>query len=215
MLASATRPTHSPEPDIISFRTSKMRIGITLTSSLDVDQKYIDLTEKVASAIASKNYGIVYGGTDYGMMRKLAETYKKSGGRDLCGVFAKDLMEVTKNYTKFSSLDEEHVVDTVEERKRKIISLSDAYLILPGGYGTLEEIGSIVGGQANKLYPKPSAFLNYEGFYDYLFKFLDEVFNKRFSRIQKDELFFISDNLEEVMVYFREYSSKNLKDKFV
>lgn len=192
-----------------------MRIGITLTSSLDVDHKYIDLTDKVASTLAVKKYGIVYGGTAYGMMNKLAESYKSAGGDDLCGVMAKDLMAVTKNYEKFAELDEEHTVETMEDRKAKIISLSDAYIILPGGYGTFEEIGSIIGGQANKMYSKPIAFFNFEGYYDTLFQFLEEMFEQKFSKIRPSEVFFRSDNLEEILSFFETYSTKELKDKFV
>lgn len=192
-----------------------MRIGITLTSSLDVDQRYIDLTDVVAKTIATSGNGIVYGGTDYGMMSRLAESYKLAGGKDLCGVMAKDLMSVTKNYKKFDGLDEEHVVNTMEDRKRKIIELSDAYIILPGGWGTFEEIGSIVGGQANKLYSKPIAFFNFEGYYDTLFDFLQKMFREKFSRINPNEIFFSSDNLDLILKFFDEYSSKELRDKFV
>jgi uncharacterized protein (TIGR00730 family) len=192
-----------------------MKIGITLTSSLDVDQKYIDLTGKVASAIASKGHGIVYGGTAYGMMNKLAESYKAADGKSLCGIIAKDLIAVTKNYEKYSGLDEEFVVDTMEDRKRKIISLSDAYIILPGGWGTFEEIGSILGGQANKLYSKPIAFYNFEGYYDTLFRFLEEMYSQKFSRVNPQEIFFSSDNLEEIFSFFEKYTAKELKDKFI
>lgn len=192
-----------------------MRIGITLTSSLDVDQKYIDLTQQIASKIASKGYGIVYGGTDYGMMGKLAESYKAAGGKDLCGVMAKDLMAVTINYEKYSGLDKEYTVDTMEDRKNKIISLSDAFVILPGGYGTFEEIGSIVGGQTSKLYSKPIAFYNFEGYYNTLFKFLGEMFEKNFSRIKPQEVFISSSNLDEIFSFFEQFTQKKLKDKFV
>ena len=192
-----------------------MRIGITLTSSLDINQEYIELTNKVANAIALRGYGIVYGGTAYGMMKILAESYKQSGGKDLCGVLAKDLTAVTKNYEKYSNLDEEHSVSTVEERKSKIIVLSDAYLILPGGWGTFEEIGSIIGGQANKIYSKPIAFYNFDGYYNVLFKFLNEMYKKKFSRIEPGELFFSSDNINSIFSFFENYSAKPLKDKFI
>ncbi|OGK29525.1 Rossman fold protein, TIGR00730 family [Candidatus Roizmanbacteria bacterium RIFCSPLOWO2_01_FULL_42_14] len=192
-----------------------MRIGITLTSSLDIGQKYIDLTETVAKIFAQKSHGIVYGGTSYGMMKKLAEAYKQHGGTSLCGVLAEDLVAVTKNYEKFDQLDEEYTVATMEDRKRKIIELSDAYLILPGGYGTFEEIGSIIGGQANKLYSKPIAIMNFEGFYDNLFTFLSEMHEKAFSRIAPEELFFSSDNLDEILKFYEGYNKKDLKDKFV
>lgn len=192
-----------------------MRIGITLTSSLDVDQKYIDLTKQVASAIARKGHGIVYGGTAYGMMLRLAKSYKNAGGTDLCGVMAKDLIAVTKNYEKYSQLDEEFLVDSMEDRKRKIISLSDAYIILPGGYGTFEEIASIIVGQANKLYSKPIAFYNFEGYYNTLFTFLNEIFKEKFSRIAPDQLYFSSDKLNNIFEFFESYSKKELTDKFV
>ena len=57
-----------------------MKIGITLTSALDVRQEYINLTEQVATKLAKEGHGIVYGGTDYGMMSTLASTYKSAGG---------------------------------------------------------------------------------------------------------------------------------------
>jgi len=192
-----------------------MKIGITLTSSLDIDQKYIDLTELVATTLAQKGHGIVYGGTSYGMMKKLAEIYKLNGGSSLCGVVAEDLMAVTKNYEKYDHLDEEYTVATIEDRKKKIVELADAYIILPGGYGTFEEIGSIIGGQANKLYSKPIAFYNYEGFYDRLFSFLHEMHEKEFSRIAPQEIFFSSDNLDDILHFYQSYSQKELKDKFV
>lgn len=192
-----------------------MKIGITLTSSLDIEQKYIHLTEKVAQEIAQKGCGIVYGGTDYGMMKVLAETYKDEGGTDLTGVLSTELMRVTKNYRKYERLDHEYIVETMEDRKQKIISLSDAYLILPGGYGTFEEIGSIIGGQANMLYSKPIAVYNYEGFYDMLLSFLNEMKMKNFSRIHPSELFFTANNLEDIFNYFEQFKDHTLKDKFV
>ncbi len=192
-----------------------MNIGITLTSSLEVAPKYLELTEHVAKTLANQGHGIVYGGTSYGMMKKLAEAYQAAGGKNLIGVMAQDLMAVTKNYEKFDRLDHEYVVPTMEDRKKKIISLSDAYIILPGGYGTFEEIGSIVGGQVNKLYNKPIAFYNFEGFYDQLFAFLKEMFQLQFSKISPDELFFKSNNLDEILSFFSNYQQKNLQDKFV
>jgi len=192
-----------------------MKIGITLTSSLDIERKYIELTESVAKTLADRGHGIVYGGTSYGMMKKLAESYKQNGGKDLCGVLAEDLMAVTKNYEKYENLDEEYTVATMEDRKKKIVQLSDGYLILPGGYGTFEEIGSIIGGQANKLYSKPIAFYNFEGFYHLLFEFLDEMYGKAFTRIQPNELFFSSDNLDDILHFYEDYSKIELRDKFV
>jgi len=192
-----------------------MNIGITLTSSLSVGQEYIDLTETVAQTIAGKNFGIVYGGTDYGMMSTLATAYRQAGGSDLTGVMAKDLMAVTKGYIAFDGLDASYLEDTMEDRKHRIVEQSDAFIILPGGYGTFEEIGSIIGGKVNKLYDKPIAIYNYGGFYNTMIAFLDEMQQKDFSKIPISEFVFVSDNLDDILTHFETYKAKELADKFV
>lgn len=192
-----------------------MNIGITLTSALDVGQEYIDLTENIAKKLATDGHGIVYGGTAYGMMSTLASAYKTAGGTSLTGVMAKDLMAVTKGYAAYEGLDASFLEDTMENRKHRIIEQSDAFILLPGGYGTFEEIGSIIGGKVNKLYDKPIALYNYNGFYDTLIAFLNEMQSKAFSKIPITEFVFISDNLDEILNHFATYQQKELVDKFV
>lgn len=186
-----------------------------MTSSLSVGQEYIDLTERVAQTLAEKQYGIVYGGTAYGMMSTLAESYKQAGGTDLTGVMAKDLMAVTKGYIAFEDLDQSYLEETMENRKHRIVEQADAFIILPGGYGTFEEIGSIIGGKVNKLYDKPIAIFNYGGFYDTLIRFLDEMQQKDFSKVPITEFVFISDDLNQIITHFETYQKKELVDKFV
>ena len=192
-----------------------MKVGITLTSSLSVGQEYIDLTRQVAERLANEKMGIVYGGTDYGMMSELAKAYKDAGGNDLTAVMAKDLMAVTEGYVAFNGLDRTFLEETMDDRKHRIVLESDAFIILPGGYGTFEEIGEIIGGKVNKLYDKPIAILNYDGFYDTLIKFLDEMQTKDFSKVPLSEFVFTSDNLDEISDYFKQYQTKELADKFV
>lgn len=192
-----------------------MKIGITLTSSLSVGEEYINLTEHVATTIADRKHGIVYGGTDYGMMSTLANAYKSAGGDDLTGVMAKDLMAVTKGYAAYDSLDHSFLEETMEDRKRKIVDLSDCFIILPGGYGTFEEIGSIIGGKVNKLYDKPIAIYNYSGFYDNLLGFLDEMQLKDFSKIPISEFVHVGNDIGDILSYFDNYVPKDLADKFV
>lgn len=192
-----------------------MKIGITLTSSLHVGQEYIDLTHKVAAALAGKKHSIVYGGTAYGMMLELAQTYKDSGGTELIGVMAEDLMAVTKGYEKFAGLDVSHLMKTMGERKEKIMGLSDAFIILPGGYGTIEELADIVGGKVNKLYDKPIAVYNYDGFYNTLATFFGELFKKEFSKVRFEDVVHISDNLDDILSHFESYTTVRIADKFI
>lgn len=196
---------------MISF----MKVGITLTSSISVGQEYIELTRVVAKHLAYEKMGIVYGGTDYGMMSELAKSYKDAGGNDLTGVMAKDLMAVTKGYVAFDRLDKTYLEETMDDRKHRIVSESDAFIILPGGYGTFEEIGEIIGGKVNKLYDKPIAIYNYDGFYDTLLKFLDEMQQKDFSKVPLNDFVFISSDLNDILNYFKNYQTKELADKFV
>lgn len=192
-----------------------MRIGITLTSALGVGQEYIDVTQQVASRLAQDGYGIVYGGTAYGMMSTLASAYKDAGGQDLTGVMAKDLMTVTKGYAAFDGLDHSFLEETMENRKHRIVEQSDAFIILPGGYGTFEEIGSIIGGKVNKLYDKPIAIYNYGHFYDTLIDFLNEMQQKAFSKIPITDFVYVSNNLDSILDHITSYQSKELADKFV
>ncbi len=192
-----------------------MKVGITLTSSLSVGQEYIDLTREVAERLAGEKMGIVYGGTDYGMMSELAKAYKDAGGNDLTGVIAEDLMAVTKGYVAFGRLDKTYLEETMDDRKHRIVFESDAFIILPGGYGTFEEIGEIIGGKVNKLYDKPIAIFNYDGFYDTLIKFLDEMQQKDFSKVPLSDFVFIGSDLNDILNYFNNYHTKELADKFV
>jgi uncharacterized protein (TIGR00730 family) len=192
-----------------------MRVGVTLTSSLSVDAAYIQLTNHVAEYLANKHVGIVYGGTAYGMMLELGRAYKQAGGKDLVGVMAEDLKAVTKNYIAYDELDESYLEETMTARQHRIASLADAFIILPGGYGTLEEIGTFIGGRVNKLYDKPIAIYNYDHFYDTFIEFLDEMQCKSFSKIALRDVVFVSDNMDEIFTYLSSYAPQELADKFV
>ncbi|MBP7831986.1 MAG: TIGR00730 family Rossman fold protein [Bacteroides sp.] len=192
-----------------------MKIGITLTSSLSVGQEYIDLTHNVAEMLARNGFGVVYGGTEYGMMAELAQSYKNAGGNELIGIMSEELKSVTKGYKAFENLDNAIWTNQMGERIRKIIDTSDGYIILPGGYGTLEELMSILGGKANKIYDKPIVLLNHNHYYDKLVAFLDEMQNKEFSKIAIRELAHICETPEDIINYFNTYSQSTLPDKFV
>lgn len=192
-----------------------MKIGITLTSSLSIGQEYINLTRMVAEILAKNNFSIIYGGTDYGMMGELAEAYKAAGGKELIGIMSKELQGVTKNYKTYSKLDVAIWEDRIIERIGKINDLADGFIILPGGYGTLEEMMSIVSGKANKLHNKPIVILDFNGFYKTFISFMDEVYEKNFSKINIKELVYICESIDDIVDYFKSYKEVPLPDKFV
>ncbi len=192
-----------------------MKIGITLTSSLSIGQEYINLTRIVAEILAKNNFSIIYGGTDFGMMGELAEAYKAAGGKELIGIMSKELQGVTKNYKTYSKLDVAIWEDRIIERIGKINDLADGFIILPGGYGTLEEMMSIVSGKANKLHNKPIVILDFNGFYKTFISFMDEMCEKKFSKINIKELVHICESIDDIVDYFKSYKEVPLPDKFV
>lgn len=192
-----------------------MKIGITLTSSLHVGQEYIDLSKHISKILAESNFGIVYGGTDYGMMAELANGYKEAGGKDLTGVMSRELEVVTKGYKANEKLDKAIWVEKIGDRIRTVMDNSDGFIILPGGYGTLEEITAIVGGKANKLFDKPIVIVNFKNFYDKFLEFLDEMQQKEFSKIAIRDLVHVVENTEDIINYFNNYSVSVIPDKFL
>ena len=128
---------------------------------------------------------------------------------------AKDLIAVTKDYESYNGLSEQYLEDTMEMRKFRIAQLSDAFLVLPGGYGSFEELASFLGGNVNKLFSKPVAIYNYKGFYDTLINFLDEICEKEFSKIRVHDVALISENLDEIIQHLRTQNQTVIPDKFI
>lgn len=190
-------------------------ITVTLTSSTDVDKKYIDLASQTGKQIADKEFDLVYGGTSYGMMFNLADSFKKSGGRKVIGILAKSLMEITPNYKVFEGLDERIIMPTVAERKNKLIELGDAFIILPGGFGTLEELSQIIASKEQKQHTKPIAFVNLDGYYDNLYNQYLKYENEGFTKAKINELIFMGKDLNEVFDYFNSYAPSVFEDRFV
>jgi hypothetical protein len=192
-----------------------MRIGITLTSALSVGQEYIDLTRTVVTEIAKRNHSIVYGGTEYGMMKELAEGYKQANGKELIGVMSHELAAVTVGYKAYPKLDTELWVEKMGERTRHIFDLADGILILPGGYGTIEELATYVGTKANKIADKPIVLFNKNDFYTDFIKMMTIIFDKGFSKIKIEDLVMVTTDLTAALDYLESYTTTSLPDKFV
>lgn len=135
-------------------------------------QKAIDL----AILLAEKDISLVYGGSNVGLMRVIADTMMKAGGK-VIGVMPHTLIErevAHKNITEF------HMVKTMAERKAKMDDLSDAFIAMPGGIGTLDELFEVMSWNQLDIISKPLALYNVDGYWDKLVEFLDHAVNQRF-----------------------------------
>jgi uncharacterized protein (TIGR00730 family) len=161
------------------------RICVFCGSSKGNSEKYIQLAEKVGKIIADKNYGLVYGGGNVGLMGAVANA-AVSNGSEVIGVIPKNLMTREMAHFEVSKL---HIVEDMHERKRMMYDFSDTFLILPGGMGTLDEMFEIITWAQLGLHNKPIYLLNEFGFFDNLVQFVQHSNKEGFIRDQHMSLF--------------------------
>ena len=145
--------------------------------------------------MVANGWGLVYGGGKTGLMGTVARTVKKSGGR-VVGVIP-EFMKVKE--LAYDEADELVTVETMRERKRLMELRADAFVALPGGWGTLEEIMEILALRQLDVLRKPCVFLNQDGFYDDLLRFFDRMIAERFNKPSNLELFRVARTVDEVM----------------
>ncbi len=114
---------------------------------------------------------MVYGGTSVGLMGAVADA-ALSAGAEVIGVLPRALQDREIAHRGLTKL---HMVESMHERKALMASLSDAFIALPGGYGTLDEFFEIVTWAQLKIHSKPTVLINTDGYYDFLLRFLDHA----------------------------------------
>lgn len=147
-------------------------------SSPDVDDVYFTAAREVGRVIASQGRRLVYGGGRIGLMGALADAATAAGG-EVIGVIPRSLLDKEVSHQGLSRL---HVVASMHDRKALMAELSDGFIALPGGIGTLEEFFEIWTWAQLGLHHKPFGLLNVAGFFDPLLAFLDELADHRFLR---------------------------------
>jgi uncharacterized protein (TIGR00730 family) len=137
---------------------------------------YVEAAAELANAIAARGLRVVYGGAHVGLMGVIADT-ALAAGAEVVGVIPKVLVEWEVAHTGISEL---HVVEDMHERKALMAELSDGFVALPGGIGTLEELIEIYTWSYLGIHDKPFAVLNTNGYYDGFTAFLDHAAGEGF-----------------------------------
>ncbi len=140
--------------------------------------EYEQAARELAGVLAARDVGLVYGGGHVGLMGALADAMLGRGGR-VTGVIPHHLM---RPEVAHQDLTELIVVDSMHERKRIMADRSDAFIVLPGGYGTLEEMFEMVTWLQLRLQAKPVGVVNVEGYFDSLLRFLEHCAQEGFIR---------------------------------
>lgn len=136
-----------------------MNIGV-FCSACDLDGRYVAPALEAVRAFARAGHDLVWGGSDTGLMKAIADV-AQAEGRRIRGVSVEFLRAKARN-----GADEMHFAADLGTRKAKLLELSDAFLILPGGLGTLDEATEVLEHKKHGHHQKPVVFLNVDGFYD-------------------------------------------------
>ncbi len=164
---------------------------------------YALAARQLAKAMASKGIGLVYGGASVGIMGKIADSVLEEGG-NVIGIIPKGLFRKEVAHTGITELRE---VSSMHERKSLMADLSDGFIALPGGLGTLEEIFEIITWSQLGMHQKPCGLLNVCHYYDKLIGFLDHAVSEQFIKTTHRSTILIDECPDALLEKFEVYKA--------
>jgi uncharacterized protein (TIGR00730 family) len=172
-----------------------MRICVFCGSSVGARPAYRLAAERLGALLAARSIGLVFGGGGIGLMGVIADAVMAAGGEAI-GVIPEGLQRREVGHNGLTRL---HVVETMHQRKAMMAYLSDAFIALPGGFGTVEELTEIITWSQLGIQVKPCGLLNIEGYWDGLLAFLDHAISEKFIRPENRELVVVASNEAEML----------------
>ncbi len=163
-------------------------------SSNHVDEIYKQTAEKVGIALAERKLRIIYGGGHVGLMGIIADAALKAGG-EVVGIIPE---HIRAHEVQHKGLTELHVVDSMHTRKNLMAEKADAFVILPGGFGTLDEAFEVLTWKQLALHNKPIIIYNADGFWTPLLKLIDHMIESGFAPKNNYLIFKTANNLDEL-----------------
>ena len=181
-------------------------VCVYCSSSNIVDSSYFDVTYALGKRLAERKLTLVFGGANVGLMGHLAKAVQENGGK-VISVIPK-LMDGTPYV--FEPSDEVIVTADLRERKAKMDERADAFISLPGGYGTMDESMEILALKQLHTHKKPIVFLNHNNFWAHLQAFLQHLFDEKFaSEEHHASLAYFADDLADAFRYLDTYEEPN------
>ena len=180
---------------------ARRRLAVYCGSASPADPRYEELAMDVGHALARRGIGVVYGGGKVGLMGALAAGALIEGG-EVIGVIPEALVQAELANHACTEL---HVVETMHERKKAFTDLSDGFLTLPGGVGTMDELWEAVSWAQLGYHAKPVGLLNAFGFYDGLVAFYRRMGESGFIRPEHREILIAEGALEPLLERMADY----------
>lgn len=187
-----------------------MTVCVYCSSSDAVGSEYFELAEELGTVLAARGDAIVYGGARVGLMGALARAAHANGGR-VIGVMPKGIAE---HDIGSETADEMIVTTSLRERKRVMEERADAFVALPGGFGTLEELMEILTLKQLGFHDKAVIILNAGRFYDPLLRLFRHFYDEKFAKPETGEIFGLCDSVPSLIEYLDSYTPGKIGTKW-
>jgi hypothetical protein len=186
---ASAKPTSKPDAD------RPKRICVFCGSSSRVDQSYKDMATRLGHLMAEADLDLVYGGGRVGLMGLVADSVLAGGGK-VSGIIPQFLHDHEVAHTGVTDLE---ITDSMHARKQRMYELSDAFVILPGGLGTLDETMEVLTWTQLGLSRKPVILCNVGGFWDPLLALIDHTIATGFARADNRKILTVIDRIEDII----------------
>lgn len=181
-------------------------VAIFCGSSMGSEPEFAIRARELGLYLAQQNIRLIYGGAQVGLMGEVADSCLKAGG-EVVGVIPSFLSTKEIAHTTLSELI---LTKTMHERKACMVELAEAFVALPGGFGTMDELFEILTWAQLGLHTKPIGLLNIKNYFDPLLKMLETMTNFRFLNEDHKNMLLHSDNIEVLLSYLQNYQAPDL-----
>lgn len=173
-------------------------VTVYCSSSNHSPKKYFDAASKLGKSLAERDISLVFGGGNVGLMGCIANAVMQNGGI-VRGIIPRFLEEKEIAHYDITEL---HIVETMHERKMKLVEWADAFIVLPGGFGTLDELVEVITWRYLGHHDKPIALFNIDGFWNPLLHFFDTLAAQSLVKQDHRELYQVCNTVEEIIENF-------------
>ncbi|MHB1357099.1 MAG: LOG family protein [Anaerolineae bacterium] len=187
-----------------------MRVCVYCSSSSDVAECYKEAARELGGLIAAHHHELIYGAGNIGLMGELAGAVKAGGGR-VVGVIPRRLAEYGLGY---DLADEMIITETMAERKSEMERRAEAFIGLPGGIGTLEELLQVLTLKQLRYLSAPVVILNTAGFFDHLLTHMQRLVDEAFMRVEFLNLYHVSTAPADALAFIETYREPDLPQKW-
>lgn len=167
-------------------------------SSINVDDDFKDAAREMGKILADNNIRLIYGGGKAGLMGIIADSVMENGG-EVIGIIPSHISDREIQHTALTEL---HIVESMHIRKQMMVDYSDAFLVLPGGVGTLDETCEIITWRQLGIHDMPIMIANLKGYWTPFLSMIDNIVSEGFMREDDKNTFMVVDTLDDVLQKF-------------